>query len=158
MQYSHVENNNLVQKAFQATRKGNVRTVKMIMQRKSTLMAPSSLKVLSKYDMNKQLDSISKFPSLNLSSVPCNLIQNQMALIDSSEFNIFSLNDMEKDKTTFLIANEILSNTDVVKEGIVPKDILDKFIQTVLSGYDRINVLYHNDFHAVMLCKLYLLY
>ena len=73
------------------------------------------------------------------------LIQNQMALIDSSEFDIFSLNDMEKDKTTFLVANEILSNTDVVKEGIVPNDILEKFIQTVLSGYDRINVLYHND-------------
>ena len=149
MQYSHVENNNLVQKAFQATRKGNVGTVKMTMQRKSTLMAPSSLKVLGKYGMNKQLDSISEFPSLNLSSVPNNLIQNQMALIDSSEFDIFSLNDMEKDKTTFLVANEILSNTDVVKEGIVQNDILEKFIQTVISGYDRINVLYHNDFHAV---------
>ena len=149
MQYSHVENNNIVQKAFQATRKGNVGTVKMTMQRKSTLMAPSSLKVLGKYGMNKQLDSISEFPSLNLSSVPNNLIQNQMALIDSSEFDIFSLNDMEKDKTTFLVANEILSNTDVVKEGIVQNDILEKFIQTVISGYDRINVLYHNDFHAV---------
>jgi hypothetical protein len=149
MQYSHVENNNLVQKAFQATRKGNTGTVKMSMQRKSTLMAPSSLKVLGKYGMNKKLDAISEFPTLNLSSVPNNLIQNQMALIDSSEFDIFSLNDMEKDKTTFLVANEILSNTDVVKEGIVPNDILEKFIQTVLSGYDRINVLYHNDFHAV---------
>ena len=149
MQYSHVENNNLVQKAFQATRKGNTGTVKMSMQRKSTLMAPSSLKVLGKYGMNKKLDSISEFPTLNLSSVPNNLIQNQMALIDSSEFDIFSLNDMEKDKTTFLVANEILSNTDVVKEGVVPNDILEKFIQTVLSGYDRINVLYHNDFHAV---------
>ena len=117
MQYSHVENNNLVQKAFQATRKGNG-TVKMSMQRKSTLMAPSSLKVLGKYGMNKKLDSISEFPTLNLSSVPNNLIQNQMALIDSSEFDIFSLNDVEKDKTTFLVANEILSNTDVVKDCI----------------------------------------
>ena len=68
----------------------------MTMQRKSTLVAPSSLKVLGKYGMNKQLDSISKFPSLNLSSVPCNLIQNQMALIDSSEFDIFSLNDIRQ--------------------------------------------------------------
>ena len=149
MQYSHVENNNIVQKAFQATRKGNAGTVKMTMQRKSTLMAPSSLKVLGKYGMNKKLDAISEIPTLNLSSVPSNLIQNQMALIDSSEFDIFSLNDMEKDKTTFLVANEILSNTDVVKDGIVPNDILEKFIQTVISGYDRVNVLYHNDFHAV---------
>ena len=149
MQYSHVENNNIVQKAFQATRKGNAGTVKMTMQRKSTLMAPSSLKVLGKYGMNKKLDAISEFPTLNLSSVPNNLIQNQMALIDSSEFDIFSLNDMEKDKTTFLVANEIISNTDVVKDGIVPNDILEKFIQTVISGYDRVNVLYHNDFHAV---------
>ena len=148
MQYSHVENNNLVQKAFQATRKGNG-TVKMSMQRKSTLMAPSSLKVLGKYGMNKKLDAISEFPAINLSTVPSNLIQNQMALIDSSEFDIFSLNDMEKDKTTFLVASEILSNTDVVKEGYIPNEILEKFIQTVIDGYDRINVIYHNDFHAV---------
>ncbi len=77
----------------------------MTMQRKSTLMTSSSLKVLGKYGMNKQLDSISEFPSLNLISVPSNLIQNQMALIDISEFDIFSLNDMEKDKTIFLVAN-----------------------------------------------------
>ena len=47
------------------------------------------------------------------------LLQNQMALIDSTQFDFFSIYDIEKDKTTILIGNEILLNLIIVKENLV---------------------------------------
>ena len=147
--YSQIENQNLVKKAFEKTRKRNLidETIKMNMQRKSTT-SPSSIKVLNKYDMNNKKNiNNEKINEDNL--VSNNLIHNQMALIDSIQFDIFSLYDMEKEKTTFLIANEILSNLELIKIGLIPINILENFIRKVISGYDNINVIYHNDFHAV---------
>ena len=76
-----------------------------------------------------------------------------MALIDSTQFDFFSIYDIEKDKTTILIGNEILLNLIIVKENLVDIKILGFFIKKVISGYDRINVIYHNDFHAVDLMQ-----
>ena len=145
MQYSQYQNQYLVQKAFQETRKNNIiDNVKMSFQRKSSLAISNSIKVLNKYDMNKNLNTINE--NTNLSN---NLLQNQMALIDSTQFDIFSIYDIVKDKTTILISNEILLNLNIVKENLVDIKILENFIKKIISGYDRKNVLYHNDFHAV---------
>ena len=64
------------------------------------------------------------------------LLQNQMALIDSTQFDFFSIYDIEKDKTTILIGNEILLNLIIVKENLVDIKILELFIKKVISGYD----------------------
>jgi hypothetical protein len=59
-----------------------------------------------------------------------------MALIDSTQFDFFSIYDIEKDKTTILIGNEILLNLIIVKENLVDIKILELFIKKVISGYD----------------------
>ena len=59
-----------------------------------------------------------------------------MALIDSTQFDFFSIYDIEKDKTTILIGNEILLNLIIVKENLVDIKILEIFIKNVISGYD----------------------
>jgi hypothetical protein len=64
------------------------------------------------------------------------LLQNQMALIDSTQFDFFFIYDIEKDKTTILIGNEILLNLIIVKENLVDIKILELFIKKVISGYD----------------------
>ncbi len=64
------------------------------------------------------------------------LLQNQMALIDSTQFDFFSIYDIEKGKTTILIGNEILLNLIIVKENLVDIKILELFIKKVISGYD----------------------
>ena len=64
------------------------------------------------------------------------LLQNQMELIDSTQFDFFSIYDIEKDKTTILIGNEILLNLIIVKENLVDIKILEIFIKKVISGYD----------------------
>ena len=87
MQYSQYQNQYLVQKAFQEIRKNNIiDNVKISFQRKSSLAISNSIKVLNKYDMNKNLNTINE--NTNLSN---NLLQNQMALIDSTQFDIFSI-------------------------------------------------------------------
>ncbi len=60
------------------------------------------------------------------------LLQNQMALIDSTQFDFFSIYDIEKDKTTILIGNEILLNLIIVKENLVDIKILELFIKKVI--------------------------
>ena len=55
-----------------------------------------------------------------------------MALIDSTQFDFFSIYDIEKDKTTILIGNEILLNLIIVKENLVDIKILELFIKKVI--------------------------
>lgn len=150
MQYSQFENQYYVKKAFQETWKNNlIDNVKKTMERKSIFVISSWIKVLNKYDMIKNLNNKNENNN-NLSNY---LLQNQMALIDSTQFDFFSIYDIEKDKTTILIGNEILLNLIIVKENLVDIKILELFIKKVISGYDWINVIYHNDFHAVDLMK-----
>jgi hypothetical protein len=77
------------------------------------------------------------------------------------DFNIFELNDLIKEKSTFYIAYEIFSrynffshesdyylNYNMHMNSIkIEESNFNNFINEVISGYDR-KVLYHNDLHA----------
>ena len=75
-------------------------------------------------------------------------LNEQIRKIDTPEFNIFELNEILDKKTTIYIANEILGRFEIVDTEIIPKSIFKNFIEIIVSNYDRINAIYHNDLHA----------
>ena len=76
------------------------------------------------------------------------MLKDQMKKLDTPEFNIFELNEILDKKTSIYIAIEILRNFDVIENEIIPHDILLNFLDIIVSKYDRINAIYHNDLHA----------
>ncbi len=75
-------------------------------------------------------------------------LNEQIRKIDTPEFNIFELNEILDKKTTIYIANEILGRFEIVDTEIIPKSIFKNFIEIIVSNYDRIKAIYHNDLHA----------
>ena len=61
-------------------------------------------------------------------------------------FDIFSLNDIQRENTSIVIATEILNRLEFSIK--VDENILNNFIKTIANGYDKINAIYHNDLHA----------
>ncbi len=76
------------------------------------------------------------------------MLKDQMKKLDTPEFNIFELNEILDKKTSMYIAVEILRNFDVIENEIIPHDIFFNFLEIIVSKYDRINAIYHNDLHA----------
>ncbi len=76
------------------------------------------------------------------------MLKDQMKKLDTPEFNIFELNEILDKKTSMYIALEILRNFDVIENEIIPHDIFFNFLEIIVSKYDRINAIYHNDLHA----------
>ena len=75
-------------------------------------------------------------------------LNDQMNKIDTPEFNIFKLNEILDKKTSIYIAQEILGRFEIIQNEIIPKPIFKNFIEKIVSNYDRINAIYHNDLHA----------
>jgi hypothetical protein len=75
-------------------------------------------------------------------------LNEQMNKIDTPEFNIFKLNEILDKKTSIYIAQEILGRFEIIQNEIIPKPIFKNFIEKIVSNYDRINAIYHNDLHA----------
>ncbi len=75
-------------------------------------------------------------------------LNDQMDKIDTPEFNIFKLNEILDKKTSIYIAQEILGRFEIIQNEIIPKPIFKNFIEKIVSNYDRINAIYHNDLHA----------
>ena len=76
------------------------------------------------------------------------MLKDQMKKLDTPEFNIFELNEILDKKTSIYIAIEILRNFDVIENEVIPHNIFINFLEIIVSKYDRINAIYHNDLHA----------
>lgn len=139
MQYSHLQTESQQAKDFKVMRATN-----------KDYYSSSNLKsCLVGHSTPKHKNSIhSGHNSLSFSSMTENIVNNQLELIDSTQFDIFSLNQMQNEQTGILIATTILSEYDFIQNGIIDNDILNNFIEKVVHSYDRNNVPYHNDLHA----------
>ena len=73
---------------------------------------------------------------------------DQMIKIDKCDFNIFELDEILGKKTSIFMAEEILGRFPFIDNNIIPIDTFKKFITQIVTHYDRINALYHNDLHA----------
>ena len=138
MQYSHIENINQKAKDFKVMRSENKRS-----------FSTTTLKInLSTHSTPRSSIVGDKGKLMTFTSVQENLVKNQLELIDSIQFDIFALNEIESEHTAIIIASEILSKFDFVQKGFINCDTLNNFITKVASCYDRKNVIYHNDLHA----------
>ena len=75
-------------------------------------------------------------------------IYEQMKNIDNCDFNIFELDKILGKKTSIFISEEILSKFPFMNNLIIPNETYKRFINKIVSNYDRINAIYHNDLHA----------
>ena len=120
MQYSQLENSNQKAKDFK------------------------TMRAVSK----KSFSSSNLKTALSNQSSPRNLVKNQLELIDSIQFDIFALNEIQNENTAIIIASEILNRYEYVQQGFIHFEMLSSFIKKVSSSYDRKKVIYHNDLHA----------
>ena len=96
----------------------------------------------------KSFSSSNLKTALSNQSSPRNLVKNQLELIDSIQFDIFALNEIQNENTAIIIASEILNRYEYVQQGFIHFEMLSSFIKKVSSSYDRKKVIYHNDLHA----------
>jgi hypothetical protein len=75
-------------------------------------------------------------------------LSDQMEKIASCDFDIFELNKLLNKKTSVYLAMEILSRLAIVDNGGIPHNILFDFVKEIVSHYDRVKAIYHNDLHA----------
>ena len=109
---------------------------------------------LKKYDKNDTIINSASLRrrSTDLSSLVSPSIiarmYNQMCKIDKCDFNIFDLDEILGKKTSIFMSDEIFSKFPFMDNRIIPNNIFKKFIIQIVSNYDRINAIYHNDLHA----------
>ena len=75
-------------------------------------------------------------------------LSDQMEKIAACDFDIFELNKLLNKKTSIYLAMEILSRLAIVDNGGIPHNILFDFVKEIVSHYDRVKAIYHNDLHA----------
>ena len=112
-------------------------------KRQSTIGIPLSF---NKNLQDRKNSILTKSDIEKLQNVSENLLNNQILLIDSPMFDIFSLNDIKRENTSIIIATEILNRLEYTIK--IDENILNNFIKTIANGYDKINAIYHNDLHA----------
>lgn len=80
-----------------------------------------------------------------------------MNKIDTTEFNIFELNEIVERKTLVVMTEEIFNRYQFLDD--VNEEKLREFVSQISIGYNR-DVQYHNDLHAadVLQTVFYLLY
>ena len=132
MQYSKIEDLKMKNKDFNAVRRKSIKT-----------------KTLTQSDFSKSYcEEGNKEGGITITKEISECLTNQIHKIATSEFDIFSLNNLLQEKASVIVAGEILSQISYVQNGLVPHETLKKFINIVVSSYDRINAIYHNDLHA----------
>ena len=75
-------------------------------------------------------------------------LSDQMEKIAACDFDIFELNKLLNKKTSIYLAMEILTRLAIVDNGGIPHNILFDFVKEIVSHYDRVKAIYHNDLHA----------
>ena len=76
------------------------------------------------------------------------VLSDEMKKLETPEFNIFELNEVLEKRTSIYIAIEILRQFELIENEIIPHPIFLNFIEKIVSNYDRVNAIYHNDLHA----------
>ena len=148
MQYSSAADSKTMEKVYENMEKTNQDISKKIFsnyakKRQSTIGIPLSF---NKNLQDRKNSLLTKTDLEKLQTVSENLLNNQILLIDSPMFDIFSLNDIQRENTSIVIATEILNRLEFSIK--VDENILNNFIKTIANGYDKINAIYHNDLHA----------
>jgi hypothetical protein len=69
-----------------------------------------------------------------------------VAKIHTTEFDIFSINDILDKKTMLLVTQQILSKYEFF-QSLLNEKTFKNFIQEITDGYNR-SVSYHNDLHG----------
>lgn len=67
--------------------------------------------------------------------------------IEDFDFNVFELNDIVGTNSMLYVCNEIFSSL-YFYEDVIEEKRFRKFVSKITEGYDRKNVVYHNDLHA----------
>jgi len=92
---------------------------------------------------------IQQNPTTNLTDIPKNIlaeVKEQLAKIDTFEFNIFEIDALIQKKSMFHVANYILNKYNFIEDLLNQQNYVS-FINEIISGYNR-KVPYHNDLHA----------
>jgi hypothetical protein len=148
MQYSSAADSKNMEKVYENMEKNNHGVSNKIFtnyakKRQSTIGIPLSF---NKNLQDRKNSILTKTDLEKLQNVSENLLNNQILLIDSPMFDIFSLNDIQRENTSIVIATEILNRLEYTIK--VDENIINNFIKTIANGYDKINAIYHNDLHA----------
>ena len=112
-------------------------------------------KSLKKYSIDKTIPNFNssnrrRSTDLSLLVSPSIIARmyEQMSKIDKCDFNIFELDEILGIKTSIFMAEEILGRFPFIDNNIISIDTFKNFITQIVTHYDRINALYHNDLHA----------
>ena len=112
-------------------------------------------KSLKKYSIDKTIPNFNssnrrRSTDLSLLVSPSIIARmyEQMSKIDKCDFNIFELDEILGIKTSIFMAEEILGRFPFIDNNIISIDTFKNFITQIVTHYDRIKALYHNDLHA----------
>ena len=112
-------------------------------------------KSLKKYSIDKTIPNFNssnrrRSTDLSLLVSPSIIARmyEQMSKIDKCDFNIFELDEILGKKTSIFMAEEILGRFPFIDNNIISIDTFKNFITQIVTHYDRIKALYHNDLHA----------
>ena len=112
-------------------------------------------KSLKKYSIDKTIPNFNssnrrRSTDLSLLVSPSIIARmyDQMIKIDKCDFNIFELDEILGIKTSIFMAEEILGRFPFIDNNIISIDTFKNFITQIVTHYDRIKALYHNDLHA----------
>ena len=112
-------------------------------------------KSLKKYSIDKTIPNFNssnrrRSTDLSLLVSPSIIARmyEQMSKIDKCDFNIFELDEILGIKTSIFMAEDILGRFPFIDNNIISIDTFKNFITQIVTHYDRIKALYHNDLHA----------
>lgn len=74
-------------------------------------------------------------------------VLTHLSSLDSFDFDIFELNNLALNKTSFYIAYEIFTRKKYLEGGLIDEDCCKNFIDEIVEGYNKDNA-YHNDLHG----------
>jgi len=137
MKYSQMEDHKQKAQDLQVYRRQSKKYSSYIEMNNLSLLMNSNEDII----MNDSLENMIS-PSIIAS------LSDQMEKIASCDFDIFELNKLLNKKTSIYLAMEILSRLAIVDNGGIPHNILFDFVKEIVSHYDRVKAIYHNDLHA----------
>ena len=137
MKYSQMEDHKQKAQDLQVYRRQSKKYSSYIEMNNLSLLMNSNEDII----MNNSLENMIS-PSIIAS------LSDQMEKIASCDFDIFELNKLLNKKTSIYLAMEILTRLAIVDNGGIPQNILFDFVKEIVSHYDRVKAIYHNDLHA----------
>lgn len=136
MQYSKIEDLKQKAKDFDAVRKSPTR--------RSKTFTDSDKNPISQLDGNSNQERLTNL----LSPSVAEKITSLLTRIEFTDFDIFALDDLMKEKSSLIVSHEILKRVDLCNSELIDTQTLRSFLAKVVDSYSRENAYYHNDLHA----------